>query len=241
MPQWTSIRWRAVSMTVLLTLTGAPVLAQPFELVVKKDQFFGSSEGTLVFGAEDVVYETDDANDARRWAYDDIKQIQIRSPTRVRVRTYEDQGWIRFGADRTFEFEVIEGEVSPDLVAFLWDHIELPMVTAVFPVAGAAPWLSVPVKLRQGSQGVVQLYEDRLVYVTDHDEHARAWRPMDLRLVYQPNRHRLNIDAYEGGGDRTRTFSFDLKQPLPASFLESIWQRVYTPSLPRIRDREGSR
>ena len=77
--------------------------------------------------------------------------------------------------------------------------------------------------------------------MADRAEHARAWRPADLRTVFQPDRHRLNIDAYEGGGDRTRTFSFDLKQPLPAGFLESVWQWVYTPSMPRIGDREPSR
>jgi hypothetical protein len=241
---WTSLRKLALSTAVALVWAGAPALAQPFELVVKKDQFFGSSDGTLVFGAERVVYETVDTDDARQRAYEEIKQVQILSPTRLTIKTYEDQGWMRFGADRTFEFEVTEGAASPDLVAFLWDHLDLPVVAAVLPAAGAPPRLTVPVKLRQrlqGSHGVVQLYEDRLVYVTDRAEHGRAWRPADLRMVYQPDRHRLNIDAYEGGGDRTRTFSFDLKQPLPAGFLESVWQWVYTPSMPRVEDRDGSR
>ena len=130
--------------------------------------------------------------------------------------------------------------MSPDLVAFFWDRVVSSIVTAVLPDAGAPPGRSVPVKLRQrirGSQGVLQFCDDRLVYVTDRAEHGRAWRPADLRTVYQPNRHRLSIDVYEGGGDRTRTFSFDLKQPLPVGFMGSIWQWVHTPSLSHIPDR----
>jgi len=64
-----------------------------------------------------------------------------------------------------------------------------------------------------------------------------VWRPADLRTAYQPDRHRLNIDIYEGGGDRTRTFSFDLKRPLPPGFLDSLWQWVHTPSMSRIGGR----
>ena len=83
--------------------------------------------------------------------------------------------------------------MSPDLVGFVWDRVVLPVVTAIFPQADARPGRSVPVKLRQrihGSHGVLQLFDDRLVYVTDDDEHGRAWRPADLRAVYQ----RIAID-----------------------------------------------
>jgi hypothetical protein len=244
MRNWTFVSRLGFSMATMLALTVAPAFAQSFEFVVKKDQVFGASEGTLVFGVESVEYRTDETDDARQWAYDDIKQIQVLSPTRITIKTYEDQGLLRFGADRTFDFELTEGRVSPDLVAFLWDHVEPPVVAAIFPEAGAPSGRPVPVKLRQrlrGSDGMLQLYDDRLVYMTDHGEHARAWRPADLSTVYQPDRHRLNVDVYEGGGDRTRTFSFDLKRPLPAGFLDSIWQWVHTPSMPHIPDREGRR
>lgn len=227
----------------VLAVTGTSALAQPFELSVKKDQFFGASEGTLVFGAEGVAYDTVDADDARQWAYDDLKQVQILSPTRITIKTYEDQGWIKFGADRTFEFEITEGDVPSDLVVFLWNRADGSLVTAILPPAEASPLLAVPVKLRQrlrGSHGVLQLHEDRLSYVTDRTGHTRAWRSGDLRMVYQPDRHRLNIDAYEGGGDHTRTFSFDLKEPLPAGFLDMVWEWVHTPSMSRRPDRGGS-
>jgi len=225
---------------LILALTPvAPLQAQRFDLAVTKDQTLGSSRGTLTFDSEEVVYETPDAGDRRRWTYDDIKQVQLLSPTRITVETFEDQPWYKLGADRAFEFEVTSGAISPDLVAFLWARIQRPLVTAIPPSATGAPRASVPVKLRQrlqGSNGRLELYEGRLVYVSDRAERQRAWRPIDVRLVYQPARSRLNIEAYEGGGDRTRTFSFDLKQTLPTGFLASVWHWLYVdPGSPPAR------
>jgi hypothetical protein len=150
------------------------------------------------------------------------------------------QGWLRLGADRTFEFTVTDGVIPPSLVTFLWEHLPNPVVTAVSPAVATTAQMSVPVKLRQrlqGSHGVLELRERRLTYVTDRAEHQRVWRPADLRMVYQPGRARLNVDAYEGGADRTRTFSFDLKEPLPPGFLESLWLWLYEPSDARTADR----
>lgn len=220
----------AVALVLLIAVPATPALAQRFELAVEKDQTLGSSRGTLVFDAESVVYETGDQGDARRWSYDDVKQVQVLSPTRVTIETFEDQPWYKLGADRAFEFEVTDGDISPDLVTFLWGRFARPVVTAVVPATSTPARFSVPVKLRQrlrGSNGTLELYEDRLVYASGRADHRRGWRAVDLRLVYQPGRSRLNVEAYEGGGDRTRTFSFDLKQPLPPGFLDSLWQWQY--------------
>lgn len=235
--------WRfGLSILGLLPLTATVALAQPFELGVKKDRFFGSSEGTLVFGTADVIYETDDTNDARRWTYEDVKQVQVLAPTRIVIKTFEDQGWTRFGADRSVEFEVTDGAASTDLVAFLLQRVEHPMVSAVVPALDGPPDFLVPVKLRrrlQGSHGALALYDAGLVYETDHSEHGRIWRPIDLRMVFQPDRHRLDVDVYEGGADSTKTFSFDLKAPLPTGFLDAVWGRIHGPSMPRIGEREA--
>ena len=84
-----------------LTLLAAAVTqaaGQPFELAVKKDQFFGASRGALVFGLDGIEYRTTNENDARQWSYEDVKQVQVLSPTRITIKTYEDQGWLKLGA-----------------------------------------------------------------------------------------------------------------------------------------------
>ncbi len=241
MRPWTSVCRLGLLVTTVLAVSGTAALGQPFELSVRKDQLFGSSVGTLVFGAGDVVYETDDTSDARRWTYEDLKQVQVLGPTRIVIKTFEDQGWTRFGADRSFSFDVTDGTASTDLVAFLLQRVEQPMVSAVLPVLDGSPDFRVAVKLRRrlrGSHGALALYDNRLVYETDHPEHGRIWRPIDLRMVFQPDRHRVNVDVYEGGADSTATFSFDLKEPLPMEFLDAVWERMHGPSRPRIGERE---
>ena len=92
---------------MLLRATWATGAGAPFELTVTKDQLIGSSRGTLRFTEEGVQYDTTEKKDARTWAYGDIKQLQVLSPTRIAVLTYEDQGRLKLGADRTFTFDVV--------------------------------------------------------------------------------------------------------------------------------------
>ena len=223
----------------VICLVATSVVAQPFAVTVRKDRLFGSGEGTLIFATDSVTYETTDVEDAREWGYDDLQQIQVVSPTRVVVVTYEDQSWIKFGADRTFDFEVTGEPVSDELVAFLLERVPLPLVVALMPPLDAAPLFAVPVRLRQGgSHGTLELLSDQLMYRTGDDDHARVWRLADLHFVFQPDRHRLTVQTYEGGGDRTRAYEFDVKYPLPHGALEAIWEGMHGPSWPRVGGRD---
>lgn len=239
MSDWALLRKLLPLVLLVLVFAGPPALAQPFELTVKKDRAFGSSQGTLVVGSQSVEYRTSDEKDARRWGYHDIKQIQILSPDRIAVRTYEDQSWIKFGVDRTFNFEVTEQPVPEELVAFLLDRVQHPLVVATVPPADSVPLFDVPVKLRRGgSHGTLEFLDSRLMYRTDEEDHSRVWRATDLYLVFQPDQHRLTVQAYEGGGDKRKAFEFDLKRPLPPGALEAIWKGMYGPSWPRVGARE---
>jgi len=216
---------------------GLPVraAAPPFEFAVKKDHLFGASRGTLVFDVEKVEYRTTDRRDARQWSYLQIKQVQVRSPRRIHVLTYEDQGWLKLGADRTFEFELTQGTVSPDFVAFLLERMDRPVVTAVMPPLAEHPQFRIPVKHQRrgrGSEGMLLLYPDRLVYLTEREGEARHWRFADLFSVLRLDRDRLEVRAYEGGSGATRPFVFELKVALPSSAYDTLWRHVNRPGPP---------
>jgi hypothetical protein len=224
----------AFTLIVLGYVASAAAAGPPFELSVKRDRLFGGSTGTLVFTAEGIEYRTTDTDDARRWAYDDVKQVQILSPTRVAVLTYEDRGRLRLGADRTFDFTVVQDTVSSELVTFLLGRVERPIVTAVMPQYDGQPLFRVSVKHQRqgrGSEGTLVMYERQLLYVTEQEQDSRYWRFGDIYSVQTLDRYRLEVTVYEGGSGDTRPFVFELKSDLPAGFYDALWARVNPPGL----------
>ena len=226
-------RYRFIVITaavmVLASASQVGAAGPPFELAVKKDQFIGSSRGTLRLTEDSVQYDTTEKKDARAWPYEDIKQLQVLSSTRIVVLTYEDQGRLKLGADRRFTFDVVTGSVPPELVAFLLSRVERPFVTAVMPPSAGPVLFRLPVKHQRsgrGSDGSLVLTENHLAYVTEQETNARFWRFSDIFAVLPLDPFRLQVEAYEGGSGQTRTFVFELKGALRAEFYEALWARV---------------
>jgi hypothetical protein len=226
-----SITTLAVAL-VILGYASSAAAGPPFELSVKREKLMGGSKGTLVFSAEAIEYRTTDTDETRRWAYEDVKQVQVLSPTRIAVLTYEDRGLLTLGADRTFDFTVVQDTVSPGLVTFLLERIPQPVVTAVMPEYRGDALSRVRVKQGRGGEGALVLYDRQLVYVTERAEDSRFWRFGDIYSVLRLDRSRLQITVYEGGGGDTRTFVFALKSDLPDGFYDVLWARVNPSRLP---------
>ena len=212
---------------------GAAADGPPYSLAVKRSHLLRSSSGMLRITTDGIEFNTASKDEARRWAYADIKQLQIQSPKRVVVLTYEDQGRLKFGADRSFQFEIRDGSVSPELVAFVLSHTDRPVVTAVLPPLPTSPLFRVPVKHERqgrGSDGTLILYDDALVYMTEREAEARYWRFKDLFAVLPLDRDRFQVLAYEGGAGDLRPFTFQLKTALPDIFARALWDRVNPPA-----------
>ena len=226
----------AVTLSVLGSVSSAAAAGPPFELSVKRDRLFGGSRGTLVFAMDRIEYRTTDDDDARRWTYDQVNQLQILSPTRIAVLTYEDRGLLKLGADRTFDFTVVENFVSPALVRFLLDRVDRPIVTAVMPPFLGERLFSALVKHQRqgrGSEGVLIMYDRHLLYLTEEEDDSRYWRLGDIYSVQRLDRYRLQVTVYEGGSSDTRGFVFELKSDLPEGFYDTLWARVNPPALER--------
>lgn len=229
---------RTIMIAAMLVTLGwasaAAAAGPPFELPVKRDGLFGGSRGKLVFAMDRIEYQTTDKDDTRRWAYDQVKQLQILSPTQIVVLTYEDQGFLRLGADRKFDFRVIDGAVSAELVRFLLDRVERPIVTAVMPPFRGERLFSTLVKHQRqgrGSEGVLVMYDKQLLYLTEEEDDSRYWRFGDIYSVHKLDRYRLQLTVYEGGSGDTRAFVFELKSDLPEEFYDALWARVNPPGL----------
>jgi hypothetical protein len=228
------------TMLVAVTAVGPVWAAAPLEFSVRTGHMRHGSHGALVFGDQGVEYKTTEKSAGRRWTYEQIKQIQILSPTRIAIRTYKDWAWTRFWTDQTVEFELEKGSVGPELPALLIAKIPRPVMTSVLPAATRAPLFRVPVKhlrSRSGSHGDLVLYDDALVFESPQKGASRYWRFGDLASVFTLDRFRLDVLAYEGGGGDTRPFTFQLKADLPPGFYDTLWGFMNAP--PPLRQATG--
>ncbi len=229
---WTSL---VLALVLLGGAWPAPTLAQqpPFELAVRQGHVFGSTRGALVIGPSGIEFRTTNPKEAHRWEYRALRQVRILSRTRIALDTYEDQGRLRLGADRSFAFDLTAGAIPADLVGFLLGRLERPTVTAVMPPLPPAALFDVPVKhdrAGRGSEGTLSLYDGGIAYLTERSGEARFWRFRDVYAVLSLDRYRLQVLAYEGGSGKTRPFTFELKTDLPAGMYDALWQRVNSPS-----------
>lgn len=206
----------------------------PFEIGVRQDRFVGGPRGALVFGQDEVEFRAQEQKESRRWDYLGLKQVRILSPTRIALDTYEDQGLLRLGRDRSFSFETTSA-IPGELAAFLLARIDRPVVTAVMPPLPPAELFRAPVKharAGRGSEGTLRLYDTAMAYVTEREGEARFWRFRDVFGVLMLDRYRLQVLAYEGASGETRPFTFELEEPLPPGMYDALWQRVNAPVRP---------
>jgi hypothetical protein len=229
-----------IAVTLALLALAAPV-ARPagaedarFSLPVKEDRTFGGRRGALLFFEDRVSFRAASDAEERSWAFEALQQVRLPSSRRIVLQTYEAGGRLHLRAGRSHGFELTQGAIPAELVAFLLARIERPIATAVLPPLPAAPAFEVPVKHegRHGSEGRLRMFPDGVAYVTDRDGGSRYWRLTDLFSVLRLDRYRLELQAYEDGGD-LRRFTFTLKAGMPEGMYDALWQAVNPPAVGR--------
>ena len=224
-----------VVLLVGMALTQAAAVSPspaPFQLSVKG----GGSRGTLVFDTNGVSYKAESPTKSRQWSYHELKQIRVVSPREVAFDTFEDGRRWRFGADRTIEFEVLQGTIDGRQVAFLLEHVERPVASVVLPAGLGEPRNRIDAKhLRsgKGTHGTLAIYAAGLSYETDDEADSRYWRFSDIESILRVSPFRLLITVYERGS--VRSLVFELKSSLPGPAFDYVWKQVNRPT-----DRAGS-
>ena len=204
----------------------------PLVLKVRHDHAIGGCQGTLTLDDSGVRYETQDKEDARSWSYEDIKQFQVENKSRITVYTYEDRRW-RLGADKPFQFDWQDTEVSPRQVyEFLRTRTRRPIAAWIVPQEPGAVLYEFPVKhLRSvtGSQGRLVFTEQFVVLESDRPEQSRTWRYEDLEGIASAGLYDLALTTYEQQSlhyAARRVYNFQLQQPLAAETYDSLWRFV---------------
>ncbi len=232
-------RYLPVLFAMAVLFGAAPVGAQNFEYAVKHSHILKDCRGTLKITPEGVEFNAQKPKDSRNWKFEQIRTLEIKSPTEICLVTYEDQKrW--FGKDKVFEFTLLDKKATPELSAFLLSHVKRPMELAVLPEEGAKPAFQIPVKHLHtvvGAMGTLRIYSDRIVFQSDKAGDSRYWRLADIERFSQPDRFRFQIVSYvPKAGGPTEVYNFQLLEDLPEGVYDYLWVRLHPSSYyPDIR------
>lgn len=220
-------------MNIVLLIASALVVppqasppSTPFQLSVKG----AGSRGTLVFDTGGVSYNAVEATKSHKWSYHELKQIRVVSPREIAFDTFEDGRRWRFGADRTIEFELTQGTISGNNVAFLLDNVGRPVASVVLPTGLGEPQNRVDAKhlrFTKGTHGTLAVYASGLSYETSDQADSRYWRFSDIESIVRVSSFKLLLNVYEHGS--VHPFAFELKSLLPGPMFDYVWERVNPP------------
>jgi hypothetical protein len=147
--------------------------------------------------------------------------------------TYKDRKWL-LGVDKRFEFFLPKGKSFEAAYTMLKDKLDRRFVAALADSVPDVLW-ELPVKLLgtiRGSEGVLQVGPDRIVYKTDRPRQSRTWRYQDLENVSTSDRYQLTLTTYERAWTHygsLKGFNFQLKQPLDEKRFDMLWKRLQKP------------
>lgn len=165
-----------------------------------------------------------------RWAYQDLQQLWL-SPEKLVIVTYRDRKWF-LGVDKEFEFFLTDKNQSPaNAYEFLKNKLDQRFVAAVADPKALAAW-ELPVKLLgtiQGSEGVLRVGEDRIVYKTEKKGQSRTWRLEDIENVSTSGPFQLTLTTYERAITHygsMKSFNFQLKQKLDGRRVDLLWRSL---------------
>jgi hypothetical protein len=200
--------------TVLLP---AAALAAEIGFEARHEHVYKDCRGTMTVDERGVSYQGENTH-SWRWSYQDIQELKL-GPRAVRVLTYQD---------RTYNFR---GDI-PAAVYALWKNRLDQRFVAEIADPQAAPEWRIPVKhlLRMnGSQGVLEIGRDRIVFKTDRPGDSRTWRYSDIDNISSSSPFQLTITTFERArfhyGDR-KGFNFQLKEALSEARYDDLWRRI---------------
>ena len=201
---------------VLAALAAGLAWSKEIQFNVRHDHLRKGCAGTLTVDETGVRFAGPKGH-AWSWKYQDIQQLKL-APGSIHLLTYEDNR-VLAGTDRAFEFT---GKVPDELYAFWKDRLDSRFVAEVADPAVEPVW-QIPAKhlgRLKGSQGMLEIAGDRIVYKTGSKDDSRTWRLADIQNISTSGPYDLTITTPE------KEFRFQLKQVLSETRYNDLWRKL---------------
>jgi len=171
-------------------------------------------------------------------AYQDIQELKL-ADDKLTLVSYKDRKW-RLGVDKQYQFTLTPGQDFHEAYALLKDKLDQRFVAALADDQVQPLW-QIPVKLLgrvTGSEGVLEVGVDRIVYKTAAKDQSRTWRYGDIENISSSGPFQLTLTTYERAKlhyGNLKGFNFQLKQTLDEARFNLLWRRL---NLTSVQERE---
>lgn len=212
------------SIAISLPLIPALSFGAQWSSEAKLDRFPKAVRGSVSISNEGVDFRPVKGQ-AVHWALQDIRTVDLESPRKLSLVTYENRRW-HVPGDRPFDFK-LENAVPPEVAAELVRLVGKPAINAI-PARHEPIFETIGARHRTragGSSGVLRFSENGIDYVAAQGNDTRTWRWADIETLSKPEPYRLRVGGY------LETFDFELKQPLPEALYHRLWDHVYAQGL----------
>ncbi len=169
------------------------------------------------------------AQHSRTWKYANIQQLELSSGS-LRILTYEDEGW-KLGRDREFIFDQLPDGFAQSMYEGWRKQLDQRLVARMASSQGPELW-RMPAKLSgsiHGSEGVVIVQPESIVFESSKPGQSRTWRFADLENLASAGPFDLSVVTREHHGTwnaGAREFRFQLKEALPEPRFNELWRRL---------------
>jgi hypothetical protein len=226
---------KRTGIVAVLALAIAPALLAQKELrfEVRHDHLWKSGAGTLVVTERGVSFQEltkkKKVKHAFELNYQDIQELKL-AADKLTLVTYKDRKWL-LGIDKEYKFTLTPGQSFSETYALLKDRLDQRFVAAVADEQIQPLW-EVPVKLLgrvTGSEGVLEVGADRVVYKTTKKRESRTWRYGDIENISTSGPFQLTLTTYERAKTHygnLKGFNFQLKQTLDEKQFNLLWRQL---------------
>jgi hypothetical protein len=207
---------KAIGIVCGLWFTAGTVRAAEIKFQVRHEHLRKGCSGTMTVDDKGIYFHGP-KNHVWAWEFQDIQQLKLASD-RIHLQSYWDDKW-KLGADREFDFT---GKIPVELYTIWKDRLDGRFVAEIADPAVTPSW-QIPAKHLgriTGSEGMLEIGGDRIVYKTSRKDDSRTWRLSDIENISSTGPYDLTVTTRERG------FRFQLKQVLSQARYDELWRRL---------------
>ena len=207
---------KTTRLIAVAVLAAGAALGADIKFQVRHDHLRKGCTGTMTVNDKGLSFHGP-KNHVWSWTFEDIQQLKL-APNRIHLQSYWDDKW-RLGTDREFDFS---GKVPGELYAIWKNRLDSRFVAEIADPRVKPLW-QVPAKhvgRITGSEGMLEIGEDRIVYKTDRKDDSRTWRLADIENISSTGPFDFTVNTREKG------FRFQLKQVLSEARYNELWRKL---------------